>query len=222
MNGRRLGGWAVRAVSLGVIGLTAYPPIRLSAQMVGVGVQGVLAGYREQSSAIRFTGTGVAVSAWAARGKFSADVALASIDYEPDETIGRFKARQLDARARWYRVSGVSAEVGFTTRTADPEFDAQSVGAIRLGVRGHYLLGPGADITVRANYLGGAKFSGGGSSSLGIEMGLGLSVGKTNGRYRLTGDYEFQRFNRVTDNGSGEVKVPIQQALARIGVAVGF
>ena len=80
----------------------------------------------------------------------------------------------------------------------------------------------GADITVRANYLGGAKFSGGGNSSLGIEMGLGLSVGKANGRYRLTGDYEFQRFNRSTDNGSGEVKVPIQQALARIGLAVGF
>src|SRR3970282_2692908 len=97
------------------------------------------------------------------------------------------------ARDSWCLVSGVSAGRVVTPRPADPEFDAQSVGAIRLGVRGHYLLGPGADITVRANYLGGAKFSGGGSSSLGIEMGLGLSGGKTHGRYRRPGDDEVQR-----------------------------
>lgn len=217
---KRLDGWTA---SLGGLMLLAvYPSNRLVAQTVGLGVQGVLASYREQSSAIRFTGKGVAVSASVARGKFSGDVAFANVDYEPDGTIGRFKARQLDARARWYVASGVSAEVGFTKRTADPEFDAQSVGAVRIGARGHYLLGPGADIVFRANYLGAAKFSGGGSSSLGVEFGLGLSVGKSNGRYRLTGDYEFQRFNRTTDNGSGEVKVPLQQALARIGVGVGF
>ncbi|MBI1967718.1 MAG: hypothetical protein HYS40_06990 [Gemmatimonadetes bacterium] len=189
------------------------------------GVQGVLASYREQTSALRFSGKGAAVSAWAARGKFSADVAFTAINYEPaaDGTaVDDFKASQFDARVRYYLASGVSLEAGFTNRTADPDLAAQSVGAIRLGVRGHYLLGPGADILIRANYLGGAKFSGGGSSSLGVEFGLGLSVGKSNGRYRVTGDYEFQRFNRTTDNGSGEVDVPLQQALARIGVAVGF
>jgi len=205
--------------------LTAYPPNRLTAQAFGVGVQGVFADYREQTSNLRYTGSGASVTGWVARGKFGADLSFTSVSYDPDNSgfaVDKFKAKQIDARVRWLVVSTASVELGFTKRTADPDFAAQSVGAIRAGVRGHYLLGPGADILFRAAYLGGAKFSGGGSSSLGVEFGLGLSVGKGNGRFRVTGDYEFQRFNRTTDNGSGKVKVPLQQALARIGVGVGF
>ena len=216
----RLDGWTVSLA--GLMALAVYPSTRLPAQTVGLGIQGVVASYREQTSALQFSGQGFAASAWLARGKLGADVVFTNIDYEPEVIVGRFKARQLDARVRYLVASGVSAEVGFTNRTADPDFDAQSVGAIRVGVRAAYLLGPGADITARANYLAGAKFSGGGQSPFGIEMGLGISVGKSNGRFRLTGDYEFQRFNRTTDNGSGEVKVPIQQTVARIGLGVGF
>jgi hypothetical protein len=219
---RRIGGWAVSGIGAAALLLSAYPAIRLSAQTVGIGIQGVFASYREQSSALQFSGQGFAATAWLARGRLGADFAFTNIDYEPEVIVGRFKARQIDARVRYLVASGVSAEVGFTKRTADPDFDAQSVGAIRVGVRAAYLLGPGADITARANYLAGAKFSGGGQSPFGVEMGLGISVGKTNGRFRLIGDYEFQRFNRTTDNGSGEVKVPIQQTIARLGLGVGF
>lgn len=220
MTARRLDGWTVSLV--GLMALAVYPSSRLSAQTVGLGIQGVLASYREQSAALQFSGKGFAASAWLARGKLGADIVFTNIDYEPEVVVGRFKARQLDARVRYLVASGVSAEVGFTKRTADPDFDAQSVGAVRVGARAAYLLGPGADITARANYLAGAKFSGGGQSPFGIEVALGISVGKSNGRFRFTGDYEFQRFNRTTDNGSGEVKVPIQQTVARIGLGVGF
>lgn len=215
----------VGVLALAVGTLFAGPPLRLSAQMAGVGVHGVFADYREQSSSLHYSGSGGAVTGWLARGKFSADVTFTSVNYDPDSdgtAIAKFKSTQLDGRVRWFLASGVSAEVGFTKRTVDPEFEAQSVGAVRAGVHGHYLLGPGADITLRANYLAGAKFSGGGKAPFGFETGLGLSVGKTNGRFRILGQYEFQRFNRTTNNGGGTLKVPLQQSLARVGLGVGF
>jgi hypothetical protein len=48
-------------------------------------------------------------------------------------------------------------------------------------------------------------------------------VGSPNGRIRVTGDYGFDRFDRHTNPaGAGTVKVPIQQSLARLGLAVGM
>lgn len=217
MNARRLGGLTLSVALLSGGGLAA--------QTVGLGVQGVFGDYREQTGSLHYTGSGGALTAWAAKGKFGAEVVVTGITYKPADdgtAVDEFKATQIDARLRYYIAGAVSVEAGFTNRTVDKEFAAQEVGAIRFGARGHYVLGPGADIVFRANYLGGAKFSGGGKASLGVEFGLGLSVGKSNGRYRVIGDYEFQRFNRTTDNGSGTIKVPLQQAVARIGVAVGF
>jgi hypothetical protein len=159
------------------------------------------------------------------KGRVSGDGSFLATSYQPvDDGFGfeDFKTTQVDARLRYYIASGVSAEVGFTRRNVDPAFTAQSAAAGRFGLYASYLLGPGANLALRGNYLAGAKFSGGGTAPFGLEVGLGLSVGAANGRWRVTADYEFQRFNRVTDNGSGEVKVPLQQALARVGAAVGF
>ena len=50
-----------------------------------------------------------------------------------------------------------------------------------------------------------------------MELGMGMSVGASNGRYRLTADYAFQRVNRKTAD-----KVPIQQSLAKVGLQLGL
>ena len=92
------------------------------------------------------------------------------------------------------------------------------MGAARIGVRYSKLIGPGATVALRGNYLAGAKFTGQGSAGLAFELGLLVSVGPQNGRYRLTADYGFQRIDRKV----GTAKTPIQQSLVRLGVAVGF
>jgi hypothetical protein len=79
---------------------------------------------------------------------------------------------------------------------------------VRLGLRGAYLLA--------------GRFSGGGRAPLGIEIGLGVAGEFLRGRLRLGAEYEFQYFNRKTDGGTGEVSVPIQLALVRLGAVVGF
>ena len=189
------------------------------------GAQFAFGDYKETSAELHYQGGGAGFWAGLTKGKFSADGSFLAVSYKPvDEGSGfeDFKTTQIDGKLRYYIGSGVSGEVGFTRRVADDEFKAQSLAAARVGIRAAYLLGPGANISLRGNYLPGAKFSGGGKASFGLEVGLGLSVGATNGRWRVTADYEFQRFNRVTTTGGFEARVPLQQALARVGAAVGF
>lgn len=199
----------------------------LAAQKIQLNAGGQFAfgDYKETAAALHYQGGGAGFWVGFSKGKLSADGSFLAVSYKPvDDGFGfeDFKTTQIDAKLRYYLASGVSAEVGFTRRIADPDFAAQSAAAGRVGLRAAYLLGPGANIALRGNYLGGAKFSGGGKAGFGLEVGLGLSVGAINGRWRLTADYEFQRFNRVTNTGGTEVRVPLQQALARVGAAIGF
>ncbi|HTY05026.1 MAG TPA: hypothetical protein VMC86_00790 [Gemmatimonadales bacterium] len=202
---------------LGLVLALASPA---AAQRVTVGVQGVFADYRELSSALTYSGGGFAGIAQLNWHKFSGDFQVAKINYNPTSgslATDKFASTQFDAHLRWFLASGVSLETGYTKRDVSPDFTTQNFTAIRLGIRANYGLGPGANLLLRGNYLAASKFSGGGTAPLALELGLGLSVGSASGRWRITGDYEFQRIDRKTS-----VPVPIQQAMARIGAAVGL
>jgi hypothetical protein len=217
---------ALTGAALAVL-LTAIPPVRLSAQHFVVGPQAVFGDYREVSADLHYRGGGGGLAGSFTWKKLAAEAAFVSIKYEPagDGTaVASFTAKQLDVRVRYYVTGPVSAEVGFVRRKADPEFEAQSVGAVRAGGRMAYPLGPGVRMALRGGMLFGPKFSGGGkSSALGaLEIGLFFVVDGLRGRLRFSGDYDFQRFARKADDGSGEVDVPIQQSLGRVGLAVAF
>ena len=152
---------------------------------------------------------------------------MVGVSYDPvagSTATASFKATQLDVRVRYLITGPVSAEVGFVNRKAEPEFEAQSMGAVRAGVRIAYPLGPGVQMGLRSGMLFGSKFSGGGTvSGIGaLELGLSMAVDALRGRLRLTGDYDFQRVARTTGSGAGKADVPIQQALGRVGLAVAF
>lgn len=208
------------------LGMIALAPAALRAQKtVRAGAHFLFGDYKETAAALHYQGAGVGFGAGFSKGKLSGDATFAALSYKPvDEGFGfeEFKVSQIDGWLRYFIASGISGELGFTRRTADPEFAAQSAAAARVGLRASYLLGPGATLAVRGNYLAGGKFSGGGKAAFGLEVGLGLSVGASNGRWRVTADYEFQRFNRTTESGGVEAKVPLQQALARVGAAFGL
>ena len=191
----------------------------LAAQQVNVGVQGVFADYRELGPALSYNGGGLAGIAELNWHKFSGDFQVAKINFNPSSgsaATDKFTSTQFDAHLRWFLASGISLETGYTKRSISPDFTTQNFTAIRAGVRANYGLGPGANLLLRGNYLAAAKFSGGGTAPFALELGLGISVGAGSGRWRITGDYEFQRIDRKTS-----VKVPIQQALARVGAAIG-
>jgi len=223
MSGARFGGLAVCA--MGVF-LTAQPLNRLAAQRVSIGPQVAFGDYREVSSDLHYRGTGLGAKATLMWKKVSAEVVLSKVKYKPKTSAAtaEFDASEVDVRLRYYVTGPVSAEVGFINRKMKPEFEAQSVGAVTLGARMAYVLGPGVRMSLNGGLLFGSKFSGGGTTSaLGaLQLGLGMTVDALHGRVLITGDYGFQRFSRKTDDGSGALPEPIQQSLGRVGFAIAF
>jgi hypothetical protein len=208
--------------------LSIVPSVRhLTAQEVSLGLHGAFGDYREVSSDLHYRGTGAGLSLMLSWKRLSADAVISNVQYKPTDdgtaTLD-FEARETDIRFRYYISGPVSAELGFMTRKAEPELEAQSIGAVTAGARMGYLLGPGVHMALNGGLIFAPKFSGGGTASpLGaFALGLGLSVDALRGRLHFTGDYDFQRITRKTDDGSGEVQVPIQQSLGRFGVAFSF
>lgn len=219
---RRFGGLVVG----GIVCLTAQPLNRLTAQHISVGPQIAFGDYKEVSVDLHYRGSGIAGKGTVSWKKFSADVVLSKIAYQREDgaATAEFDASEVDVRVRYSITGPVSAELGFVNRKTDPEFEAQSVGAVVVGAQIAHLLGPGVRMTLNGGVLAGPKFSGGGSSSpLGaIQLGLGLTVDALRGRLQLSGDYGFQRFSRETDDGSGPEPAPIQQSVGRVGLAIAF
>ena len=190
-----------------------------SAQVVSIGLQGALGDYREVSSSIKYRGAGGGLTLWLRVHKVSAEGSVSRVSYDPrDKGLSSFKATQLDARVGVDIAAGFTVEGGVMKRTVDPELSAQEMGAGRLGVRYSKPIGPGATVALRGNYLVGAKFTGAGSAGLAFELGLLVSVGPQNGRYRFTMEYGFQRIDRKVNL----ISVPIEQSLVKLGVAAGF
>ncbi|PYP58687.1 MAG: hypothetical protein DMD44_06895 [Gemmatimonadetes bacterium] len=194
-------------------------------QLVTVGPQFALADYREVASGLRYRGSGFGGSLWARRDRLSVEAAVVRLSLDPADgsaaTTG-FTATQVDAWVAYDVAAYASVEVGVLHRSADPEFDAQSVGAVRVGARSFYEIGPGATVVFRANYLAAPKFSGGGRAAISLDLGLGLDI-RLAGRLHGTATYAFNRMNRKTNpGGTGEIDAPIQASLARVGLALGL
>jgi len=203
--------------------LTAGAPA--AAQRITIGPEFAVAESREASSGLRFSGVGPGAEATLVWRRFSADAAVCSLDMTPTSgsaAVSSFRATEIDAWVAWEALNYLSFEAGVTNRTPDAEFAAQSLGAVRVGVRTHYLLGPGATIWLRGDYLAGAQFSGGGTAPLALELSLGLDLALSR-HLHAAASYAFQRFDRSTNPGGlPQTSVPMEQSLARIGLALGF
>lgn len=197
----------------------------LHAQRVTVGPQFVLASYREVAAGLRYQGSGYGGAASGRLGKLSAEASVVRLSFDPSDgsaaTAG-FTATEVNVWVAYDLAGYASVEAGVLRRSADPEFDAQSVGAVRIGARSFYEIGPGATVSFRANYLAAPKFSGGGRAPFCLDLGLGLDV-RLAGRLHGTAAYTFERINRKTNpGGTGEREAPIQETVARVGLALAF
>lgn len=202
--------------------LFAFAPV-VRAQTITAGAQYALSQYAEQSASLRFAGGGPAGHLSVHWRRFGLHLAAARFWFEPRErsdVVESFDATQLDVRLRVRATDLVSVEAGFLDRDVKPLHAAQSVTAMRVGALVAFPLHIGSELAVRTAYLGGSRFSGGGSAPFGVEIGMNVSYAPWSARVRLTGDLEFQRFDRRTDTAGGELAAPIQSATARIGAMV--
>ena len=207
---------------LALLALTS-PAAPAQGLAVKVGPQLALASYREVAAGLRYQGTGFGGALSARYRKLSAEASVVRLTLDPasgSAATSGFTATEVDAWVAYDLATYASVEAGFIRRSADPELDAQSVGAVRIGARSFYEIGPGATVLFRANYLAAPKFSGGGHAGFSIDLGLGLDV-RLAGRLHGTAGYTFQRINRKTNpGGTGEIDAAIQGTVARVGVAL--
>jgi hypothetical protein len=213
-------------LALWTLALLALAGTPLRAQQVTLGAGYALADYREQADFLHFTGGGPSATVAVESGRLALRVDASHLNLDPEENAAPafepFTFDQLNIRLGFRAVSVVRIEAGYMKRWVDPTRAAQSLSAATLGVRAAYPLAPGAEVAVRTAYVAGTDFSGGGSAPFGIEVGLSAVYGTGSSRFRITGDYEFQRIDRRTDQGGSRLSVPIQSSLARFGLTVKF
>jgi hypothetical protein len=208
---------------LGFISAAAAP---LTAQQLTVGAGYALADYREQAAFLHFRGSGPTASLAAERGRLALRMDATHLSLDPSASdsppLEPFTVDQFSVRFGVRTMSMVGVEAGFFRRSTAPSRAAQSYSAATLGLRAAYPLAPGADVALRTAYVAGTDFTGGGSAPFGIELGLSAAYGPGSGRVRVTGDFEFQRIDRRTDQGGTRLSVPIQSSLARLALVVKF
>jgi hypothetical protein len=151
-------------------------------------------------------------------GRFMLEARGLAATVEPEGAGAAFDLLQGDLRISYAFVPSIAVEVGSGRRVVDPEFATQDVGLTRFGVRSEIALNRLSSVWARGAYLLNPRFNGGGSADLAVELGLGVGVGTANGRIRGRAEFEFQRMDRAV----GTTNVPIQMAVGRLGVDVGF
>jgi hypothetical protein len=206
-----------------VAGVAARP---LTGQQVTVGAGYALADYREQAAFLHFRGSGPSATLAVERGRFALRVDGSHLSLDPSgdaaAALESFTMDQISVRIGVRTMSLVAIEAGFFRRSTDPSRAAETFSAATLGVRAAYSLAPGADVALHTAYVAGTDFSGGGSAPFGIELGLSAGYGPGSGRVRLSGDFDFQRIDRRTDQSGTRLSVPIQSSVARLALVVKF
>lgn len=191
----------------------------LEAQIFRWGVHSVAMTYRDQTEDREADGVGVGGVVALQVGRFGIEATGWHVNLDPDASdLESFDMLQGDVRVSFLVASGFALEVGAGRRDIDPEFATQDVGYGRIGILSERPLASIARIRVRGAYLIAPSFNGGGDANFSLEIGLGVTIGTPNGRFRFRAESEFQRMDREV-NG---IEVPIQVTLAKLGVEFGF
>jgi len=113
----------------------------------------------------------------------------------------------------------LAIQAGAGRRFVRPDFVAQEIGVLRVGVLSQTRVARLAQMWARGAVLPLARFSGGGSSGLGLELGFGTRIGNPLSRWVFMVEYEYQRLDRTVDarDPVGRIEAPIQTSVARVG-----
>jgi hypothetical protein len=190
-------------------------PAVIQAQEVDGALYAVAMSNSEVSSVQQARGFGAGAAAGLERGRVRIEVQGLTASLRGDfSTQPDYAVNELSVLGTYRWREAVALQLGASRRFTSPDFVAQEVGAIRVGLLTETPLASLARVYARAAYLPLTRFTGGGSSHLAVEFGLGISLGPRDGRYTGRIAFDYQRLDRRV----GEVKVPIRWSAIRVGV----
>ena len=211
----------VLGVALGVgAALAGADDARAQERRLHVGIAGTHATNNETEADNRQAGFGGSVTARYAAGRWGVEgeVNVRSLSPTEDETLEDLSVRGGALRAYYGIWRDLDIEVGFESRTIDPEFAAQDAAGVLVGLRYDVPFASIASMRIRGAAIPVTWFNGGGEGGIGVAVGLAARIRPTDGRWGLFGEYDFRRLDRTVQ----DIDVPIQFESVRIGVEFGF
>ena len=212
-----------RLLLLPLLVLASAGPLAAQRPEVRFALGQALAHYREQNDVLDFRGhatVGRVDVTWRRWGLVTSvgRYTFTPTDAEVNYLVGfRATETQVAVRYRPLRKLPADVELGTIRRTATPGDNAQAFRAFRAGVLVRLPLADGAELEPRAAWLLGSKFSGGGSATTALTLGL-RAVYRPVARFGwgwLMMDYSYERFERRTD-----LPVPLQGSSVAFGLEV--
>jgi hypothetical protein len=185
-----------------------------------VGVAGTRATNNETEADNRQAGFGAsAVARFAGRSwGVEGEVDVRSLSPAEDGSLESLSIRGGAVRGHYAVWRDLRVELGLETRTVDPEFAAQDVAGVLVGLRYEVPLASIASLSIRGAAIPLSWFNGGGQGGIGAAVGLGARARPTGGRWGLFADYDFRRLDREVQG----LSVPIQFESVRIGFEWGL
>jgi hypothetical protein len=186
----------------------------LHGQVVHVALSGTAATNAEVTDERQAKGLGVAgavrveLRRFRVEGRVLHAALRADFSLQPD-----YHVDEIDLTGSWFWRPFLAFQVGAARRFVSPDFVAQEVGLVRLGVLSEARLARVAQIWVRGAWLPFTGFSGGGTASPGFELGLGTGIAPRESRLQGFVEYQYQRIDR---HAAGDA--PIQFSVAFAGV----
>lgn len=203
---------------LGILRLTVAGLLlaaRAEAQRLEVTAYGLAASNAEVDRSRQARGLGLGAALGLDFGRYRVDVQALTASLHADFAIQPdYAVHELSLLATYRWRPALAFQLGAGRRFTSPDFVAQEVGVVRVGLLTETTLSSIGRIWARAAYLPVTRFSGGGGSDLALELGMGVRLGPSDSRFNGIAEYAYQRIDRQVNGGS----VPIRFSEMRAGL----
>lgn len=216
--GRRRDGFvATRSLGLLALCLAAGATGVVGQERLSIGLAGARAAHDEVTAANRQEGFGVSGVAVYRGGGWAVEGEITWRTMSPtDDTRESFTSLGGTLFARYAVWRELDVEVGYSSRSVDPEFVVQDVALVRAGLRYEADLARDASVWIRGAAIPVSWFNGGGGGGLGVAVGFGARAHPFSDSWSVFADYDFERLDRTAQ----ALDVPIQLERFRVGVAL--